>query len=514
MSGEETDTADLSPAQQDALQQYCGITGQEPSEAIPLLQRSEWNVQIAVTKFLDGEGPDPVAEAQSAMNSPPSAPRVTENLMNGDDSFTHRSFSPTSRPLDPAPRISTQPNDQPPFRPPFILAFLFSPFNFLYRMLSSTFRIFGSFFPFLPRMLNAFSNPALQAIGQSTTGRKNLGPKDTAVRFTREFDEEYGEHSIPFLENGYNMALEKAHKELKFLLVVLLSPEHDDTSGWVRDTLLSEEVVDYIKDPRNNILVWGGNVRDSEAYQISNSLRCTKFPFAALIAHTPNVSSTAMSILCRIPGLTSPREFLDKLQTTINQNKAPLDHARTVRAEQQTARTIREEQDSAYELSLAQDRERVRRQKEAEAERQRLEKEAQGRQAAAEKDARDLQKWKQWRATSIPAEPSPEDKEASRISIMLTSGERVVRRFAGHADIEELYAFVECYDVLKEKSEDGETEVQEPEGFVHKYGFRLVSPMPRAVYEIEAGGTVKERIGRGGNLLVETIDEDEGSDEE
>ena len=56
--------------------------------------------------------------------------------------------------------------------------------------------------------------------------------------------------------------------------------------------------------------------------------------------------------------------------------------------------------------------------------------------------------------------------------------------------------------------------VQEPRDFEHEYGFRLVSPMPREVYELKAGGTVKERIGRSGNLIVERIGGDESDEEE
>jgi FAS-associated factor 2 len=36
--------------------------------------------------------------------------------------------------------------------------------------------------------------------------------------------------------------------------------------------------------------------------------------------------------------------------------------------------------------------------------------------------------------------------------------------------------------------------------------------MPRVVYPVDEGGSVKEKIGRGGNLLVELIDEDEDED--
>lgn len=380
-------------------------------------------------------------------------------------------------------------------------------------------------FPFLPRLMNNVTLPTFQSAGRNTGGRRPLGPKDTALRFIREFEEEYGPHSLPFLENGYNMALEKAHQDLKFLLIVLVSPEHDITPSWVRETLLATDVVNFINDPQNHMLLWGGNVQDAEAYQVSNSLRCTKFPFAALIVHTPNVSSTAMSIVSRIAGPTSPTDFLAKLRTCLSQNKAQLDRIRNQRAEQQASRTLREEQDSAYERSLAQDRERARQRREAEAESQRAEREAEEKRAEADKFARNLEQWKRWRAQSLPQEPPATDKDSVRISIRLASGDRVIRRFAGHAEIEEVYAFVECYDVLHpneddenaenaENAEKETSEVSEPEDFQHKYGFRLVSPMPRMVYELETGGSVRERIGRGGNILVETVEEEDESEDE
>lgn len=46
MATEGVDIDQLSPSQQTALQTYTAVTGDEPSRAIPLLQRSEWNVQV------------------------------------------------------------------------------------------------------------------------------------------------------------------------------------------------------------------------------------------------------------------------------------------------------------------------------------------------------------------------------------------------------------------------------------------------------------------------------------
>jgi FAS-associated factor 2 len=38
--------------------------------------------------------------------------------------------------------------------------------------------------------------------------------------------------------------------------------------------------------------------------------------------------------------------------------------------------------------------------------------------------------------------------------------------------------------------------------------------MPREVYDVKSGGTIKERIGRSGNLIVERTDVGEDEDEE
>ena len=46
MAEGEFDLGQLSSDQQEALQQYTAVTNQEINEAIPLLQRSQWNVQV------------------------------------------------------------------------------------------------------------------------------------------------------------------------------------------------------------------------------------------------------------------------------------------------------------------------------------------------------------------------------------------------------------------------------------------------------------------------------------
>ena len=398
-----------------------------------------------------------------------------------------------------------QPEGQKTYRPPRLLSILFTPFNILFRLLSGSLSLFSYLFPFLPRLLPAISRGSTPS--RSQTGRRPLNPRDTAARFAREFEEEYGTHELPFYEGGYAQAYDLAKKELRFLMVVLFSPEHDDTSTFVRETLLSQDVVNYLKDPQNKIILWAGNVQDSEAYQVSNTLNCSKFPFAALIVHTPQDSSTSMSTIARVTGLQPASTFVAKVRTAIAQHSAPLDRVRATRTEQQATRNLREEQNSAYERSLAQDRERARQRREAEATQARAEQEARAKADAEEREVQKAEQWKRWRAQSASAEPGPGVKDITRVSIRLTSGERVVRKFAESADIEELYAFVECYDVLK--TGEDRSAVTEPTGYTHRYRFRLVSPMPRVVYDIEGGGTVASKLGRSGNLIVEPINDED-----
>lgn len=517
MADAEIDIAQLTEEQQLALQQFTAVTDQELKDAVPLLQRCQWNVQvcvrppslreaqtdsvqIAIARFFDGEpAVDPVAAAAAAA---PQDTRRQETLLNGLGS-PRSSTSSRRAQIEPAPRVVPQPENQVTVRPPLLLAILFAPFSFVFSLLSRWFRFMGWMFPPLTRLFGG-GNAAAAGRRNAAGGRRPLNPRDTAARFIREFEEEHGEHRLPFFDNGYAQAFDLAKKNLQFLLVILVSPEHDETASFIRETLLSQEVVDFVRDPNNNIILWAGNVHDSEAYQVSTSLNCTKFPFAGLIVHTPQVSSTAMGIAARIAGPTPTAQFLAKLRQAITTHSEPLARVRATRAEQQATRSIREQQNSAYERSLAIDRERARKKKEEAERKAREEKEVLARQAAAELHAANLAQWRKWRASSIAAEPPATDKDVVRISLRMPNAERIVRRFANDAHIEELYAFVECYEILQSgASLDG---THEPRDFTHEYDFQLVSPMPREVYDVKVGGTIRERIGRSGNLIVERTD--------
>ncbi|RMD44769.1 hypothetical protein DV735_g434, partial [Chaetothyriales sp. CBS 134920] len=413
------DIAALSASQQEALQTYIAVTDQDPIAAIPLLHRCEWNVQIAIARFFDGEpATDPLAEARASL--PTASARQTTNLLQ-ESLASVGSAPPSRRPrqdrvekIDTAASITTHHHH----RPSLLFSILLTPFSLVYRVFSAVFSPLGFLVPgFLSRLLARLLAP-------STTRptRRTLPPADNARRFIREFGEEYGEHSLPLTEAGFNLTLDQAKKELKFLVVVLLSPSHDDNATWVREVLLSSQLREWLASHKNEVLLWGGNVQDSEPYQVSASLQCTKFPFAALICHTTEAGSSGMTVVMRALGSISAPELVAKLS-----------------------------------------------------------------------------------AASLPPEPGSDAPATIRVSIRMPSGDRVVRRLQADAHLEELYAFVECYDLLKQGQdvESPGSPVSEPDNYDHVYGFHLVSPMPRVVYKLSEGGSVGERIGRMANLIGE-----------
>ena len=116
--------------------------------------------------------------------------------------------------------------------------------------------------------------------------------------------------------------------------------------------------------------------------------------------------------------------------------------------------------------------------------------------------------WRRWRAARIAEEPT--DGAVARVSIRTADGNRIIRKFAKEAQMEEVYAFVECLDLVGGEKVGGE----KPHDYEHEYDFRLVSVMPRKEFDPAERGTVGEHLWPSGNLVVESVHELEESDDE
>jgi FAS-associated factor 2 len=139
-----------------------------------------------------------------------------------------------------------------PARPPpklTIWSLLCSPFTTIHRLLA----FFTTLIPFLSRL-------SLKSIPT----RRQLSPADTASRFIREFEELYGSRHIPFQGRGYADVTQHVKDADLYLLVVLISEQHDDASAFCKEVLCDEGLEEWIRT--NDCVVWGGNIADSEAH--------------------------------------------------------------------------------------------------------------------------------------------------------------------------------------------------------------------------------------------------------
>ncbi|KAK3372417.1 hypothetical protein B0H63DRAFT_294900 [Podospora didyma] len=505
------DLNQLEPSQQETLQQFMEVTGQEMQDAVPLLQRSRWDIQTAISRFFGDEERDPeiqrlLAEADAAQGYMPRPEARLENLQESlyaADSVPLRAARPTT---DPAPRVVPPPPVT--YRLPFLLTVIFAPFRLGYALLRGVWGILSYPLSFLPQSLWPFAvNSSIRmGLRGTSSARRVVLPKETAERFRREFEEEYGAHGLTFFEGGHAQALDAAKRDLNFLLIVLISPEHDDTSSFVRDTLLAPEVVAFISNPAHNIILWGGNVLDPEAYQVATEYMCNKYPFSCLACLTPKEGSSRMGIVKRLIGPMEPDTYIAGLHSAISKYSPDLDGVRAERAAQAVARNLRSEQDSAYERSLALDQERSRKKREAAAAAAAAEKKALEAAQAAARQEELRQQWRKWRAAKVPAQPAAGVRIALHMPLS-AGGHRVMRFFAAESTLEDIYAFVECYDLLQEDVVDEKKD--KPESYEHKYRFQISNFVPREKLEPSTTTTLGEAIGRGGNLIAEDLDDED-----
>jgi FAS-associated factor 2 len=311
---------------------------------------------------------------------------------------------------------------------------------------------------------------------------------------------------LPFFEGGYTQALDKAKDELKYLIVVLQSEEHDLTAPFVKDVLLGPQVVELLK--RDDVILWAGNVSESEAYLVASGLDVTKFPFACLIApapKTPTSTTVVMSVLAKAQGTLSADEFVTTIEEKMEAHQPKLLALVLDRQERQASQRLREEQDAAYERSLAADRARAAAAREAQVAADAARRAEEAATRAREDLAAKRESWRLWRSTKLPPEP-PTGDAAARIGIRLQDGRRVIRRFGADATLEDIYAFVECNDLIGSEAAGGDS--VKPDGYKHVYNFSLVSPMPRRVLPVATTAVSDEKaVWPNGSLVVEENDE-------
>ncbi|KAM3321506.1 plant UBX domain-containing protein 10 [Capsicum chacoense] len=309
---------------------------------------------------------------------------------------------------------------------------------------------------------NGESSSALVSVSAATA---------EAMSFVDDFDRDFGSIRPHFTAEGFMDALQRSRHEFKLLFVYLHSPEHPDTPIFCERTLCNEALVAFINE---NFVAWGGSIRASEGFKMSNSLKASKFPFCAVVMAATN---QRIALLQQVEGPKSPEELLTALQRVLEESAPVLVSARLEAEERRNNIRLREEQDAAYRAALeadqARERQRIEEQERqereaAEAERKRKEEEEARERAAREAAEREaaLAKSREEKLQSLGPEPE-KGPDVTQVLVRFPTGERKERRFQCSTTIQSLYDYVDSLGCLE----------------VEKYS--LVSNFPRTVYGSE-----------------------------
>ncbi|KIM43637.1 hypothetical protein M413DRAFT_68581 [Hebeloma cylindrosporum] len=270
---------------------------------------------------------------------------------------------------------------------------------------------------------------------------------------------------------SYEEMLRTCQREAKIGCVILVSEEHDDVPAFKRTTLTDPTFVKKLYD--NNIIVWGGDVRDQEAWSASEKLQATTYPFVAFLALQPrrNPSSSSrtsppsLTVLSRHQGKSTPSSgptsattLIEHLERQLLPRVSPfLDRIIAAERERSRDRHLREEQDRAFQNAARRDKERIEAkmaEERARLEAKRMEEEEA--RLASQRKAREVEiarqkesnrmEWRRWTRSAIIQPSSSSGASSSgplRIAIRLPTGSRVVRSFSQNATLTSLYAFVD-----------------------------------------------------------------------
>ncbi|KAJ3569148.1 hypothetical protein NP233_g5243 [Leucocoprinus birnbaumii] len=564
--------SNLSETQQRALDQLRELTnGGSDEVSIGVLESVDWNVERAAEAIFGG-GPSTSNRAPTPPPPPPPQRRPMETFQVDDSAQNHN---------QPVSNWNTGGNSvlYTLARPLFsIIAFplhiLSSVFRFIFNILripvpQFRFSTLNFYRPLRPRPshrggpdkwvteleeeLGAVCIGKLRGPrGSASTSAVEAGPSRLTARNTQSDDPAEGGKLLPdFKICGYEEFLRTCQRELKVGCVILVTEEHDDTPEFKRATLTNPDFVKALYN--NNILVWGGDVRDIEAWNASEKLQATTYPFIAFVAlqsrRAPSSSRSAsnsqqpvLTVLSRHQGKpypagtgpTSTQAILDHLDRQLLPRVTPfLERLRTEQRERERDRQLREEQDRAFQETARRDKERI----EAKIAAEKAEKEAQRRaeeearlaQLRREQEAAEAKRkeelrmdWRRWTRKNV-AGPLTAAGGSLRLAIRLATGARLVQSFAPTTSLTALYAYVDAQLVPSHFApEDDPTVVPGGSGSGEKaiesqiravgsaaewWGFQLATAYPRSEIPWKHGVQLGDLdvLKGGGQIVVEML---------
>lgn len=522
----------ISPADQEKLDQFQAITAfksEEYDKVVALLRNNWWNLEVALSKYFDGDldreaarTPPPVDQFSGASTATPTFEGLSSRAQS--DRFSHSESTldqlnfwnqtdgsssntllashgmlpqlPIVRPLSNNWRLQPGLNN---FTSSNLWSqFTHSPILFILLVIPRTvtllFTAIGYLFSF---------------IFPSSPDYVPDKPTLEEFKFKERFEALIADRSdIQFFAGDFNDAFNQAKAETKFLLIILIG-DNETSNQFLKNVLNNATIANLIKE--EHVIVYGGNVNEPQGLELARNLKTVVVPSAYLVG---NVASglnaiASMSVLGRIP-VKSVSSFITRLRRDIEKYKPEFITRKIEQDELNYSREIKKLQDQAYEESLIADK--LKREKRETEKLEQLRKE----EEVNFKKENEIKFYSSLLDKFEDLVDLPKG-EFTNIRFKVPSGEHIMQKFSKTHTLFDIYSFValklhlkglseEELDTLKKSSKDIH------EDYTHEFNFELISPFPRYVVPAEKGKLAKDvdQLWPNGSLLIEyLVDEDD-----
>lgn len=333
------------------------------------------------------------------------------------------------------------------------------------------------------RLLSAMVNFIyFKDLNNSPSLTETIDPIDKVNRFVRDLEDSIQplitqnlSQLPPFFQGSYTQALYMATQRGKILFVYLTNPQNESASFIFNEIIMNQE---FIRIFNQDVVIWGGDLKNPEAYQLANSLNVTKFPFLGVLCLTrstkmtpegPKKDPAKISLIAKLQGgKVNPVEdantvIRDKFVKKIAKYEPELKLIRQELQDKYMTEVLRKQQEYNYMASMQQDM---------------IKKNAKKRESLT----KDYLKYKAPLYKNLTNPPPKEDaKDYARIVLKFPDSSRVTVYFPKHLRVNDIFTYVEILrrDLVNLTSNLTEQEaINKFDSFEIEFNFRLASPLP------------------------------------
>ena len=270
----------------------------------------------------------------------------------------------------------------------------------------------------------------------SSISRSDLSPRQEVANSVELLKKDFPIYeNINFFQGDYNEALSKCKSQVKYLLVYLHVPEHQETKNFLNDSY--ENIKKFQETDTDNALVWTCRLDSREGAFVASELFISVFPCLALLAP---VSSARVSCINQI---YEAKDF-DQLLKSKDDFSGELVVLLEEKRKRESDVRLRKEQEQEYEQATLRDAQNMSKKLEEERKVEMKKQEIQDKKddlASAKAEAMKLIE------SEVDSQASTSTSSAAatcKVMVRMPDGKRLEKVFGQDLEIRHIRAFILC----------------------------------------------------------------------